>query len=91
MAITKITIVNVASVLIGLITIFILILVLPHTTEYIEWQNTEKACDWCTNGSGCSCSGYAGWCVEEYRKAHNLTTEEFPTYIIANNELPPMW
>lgn len=66
-------------------------MIIPHTTEFNGWDNTVEACKWCTNGSMCSCSGYAGWCVEEYRKSHNLTEQEFLTYIVPNDEMPPIW
>lgn len=73
------------------ITLILSSLPFIHTEEYKGYQNTQKACNWCTNGSGCSCSAYAGQCVEKYRVANNLTYEEFPTYVLANNEFPPLW
>ncbi len=85
---------NVKELIIAIIFAFIIVwLVYPYiqSDESVGWSNTQIACNWCFNGSGCSCSGIAGWCVEEYKKAHNLTDAEFPTYIIRNDELPPLW
>lgn len=71
-------------------TSFVL-MAMPHSSEFIGWQNTVKACDYYTNNTGCSSSGFAGYAIDKYRIEFNLNTTTFPTYIIASDETPPLW
>lgn len=77
--------INVNSKVIRIILLLLLIGIFPNPFQNVH-GNTNMAIEWCAdNNYEIGCSGALDQCINAYIEFHNLSEDEFSTYVWSNN------